>query len=526
MGTFSIVQSYVFPGGLQPQQIGPAVLSWTNAFPGIAAPQHGLPGKARSFNGSSDCITTPTGIVSGGSSTIAGWFNETSRLSGAGNPAAAHVLWSANGAGSIFNEISLDNGNLKIAYQNFGWNDILTILPLNTWTHIAVAADSSNYFVYVNGVQVYTIATTAFAIRQNPIILCGWSGDPQTTPASSGFFAGSAADFAVWNIKLTPTQIANLAAGRRANNLIIGANANLVSYLPIVGTSPEYDYSGNGRNGISTGTAVVSLPPALDPRVTTGAQSYLYPGALQPLQSAQILTPSLYSDPDTFYAPTVAGNAQTLTPALYTDPDSFFAPVVTKFGFILPSLFVDPDTIFNPTITAKYTITPSIFSDPDTIFTPTLLSVSHLTPAIYTDPDSFFAPTLSKLAHITPGIYSDPDTFFAPVFTLPNAPQTVTPGLFSDTPDTFFAPTIIQARFITPGLYSDPDVIFTPIVTHVAPATLTPNLYVNPDIFYLPQFVAGGGSTLLPEGFESQVGVWRQTGKGARTGKRYRIYTK
>jgi hypothetical protein len=34
------VQNYVFPGALQPQQTGPAVLSWTNAFLGIPAPQH------------------------------------------------------------------------------------------------------------------------------------------------------------------------------------------------------------------------------------------------------------------------------------------------------------------------------------------------------------------------------------------------------------------------------------------------------------------------------------------------------
>jgi hypothetical protein len=38
--SLSIVQNYVYPGALQPQRIGPAVLSWTNAFPGIAAPQH------------------------------------------------------------------------------------------------------------------------------------------------------------------------------------------------------------------------------------------------------------------------------------------------------------------------------------------------------------------------------------------------------------------------------------------------------------------------------------------------------
>ncbi len=36
----STVQNYLYPGALQPQQTGPVVLSWTNAFPGIPAPQH------------------------------------------------------------------------------------------------------------------------------------------------------------------------------------------------------------------------------------------------------------------------------------------------------------------------------------------------------------------------------------------------------------------------------------------------------------------------------------------------------
>jgi hypothetical protein len=36
----TVVQSYIYPGALQPQQTGPVVLSWTKAFLGIAMPQH------------------------------------------------------------------------------------------------------------------------------------------------------------------------------------------------------------------------------------------------------------------------------------------------------------------------------------------------------------------------------------------------------------------------------------------------------------------------------------------------------
>jgi hypothetical protein len=35
-----IVENYIYPGALQPQQTGPVVLSWTQSFLGIAVPQH------------------------------------------------------------------------------------------------------------------------------------------------------------------------------------------------------------------------------------------------------------------------------------------------------------------------------------------------------------------------------------------------------------------------------------------------------------------------------------------------------
>ena len=57
---------------------------------------------------------------------------------------------------------------------------------------------------------------------------------------------------------------------------------------------------------------------------TTTVQSYVYPGAVQPtaMPPAIILTPALYSDPDTFFAPALSF-LQFLTPSLYSDPDSF-----------------------------------------------------------------------------------------------------------------------------------------------------------------------------------------------------------
>ncbi len=40
-GQTATVQSYVYPGAVQPQSTGPAITSYTMAFPDAAFPQHG-----------------------------------------------------------------------------------------------------------------------------------------------------------------------------------------------------------------------------------------------------------------------------------------------------------------------------------------------------------------------------------------------------------------------------------------------------------------------------------------------------
>lgn len=40
-GQTTTVQSYVYPGAVQPQSTTPTVLGYANAFPGVAFPQHG-----------------------------------------------------------------------------------------------------------------------------------------------------------------------------------------------------------------------------------------------------------------------------------------------------------------------------------------------------------------------------------------------------------------------------------------------------------------------------------------------------
>lgn len=66
---------------------------------------------------------------------------------------------------------------------------------------------------------------------------------------------------------------------------------------------------------------------------------------------SQTLTPSLFTNSQTFYAPTVTVGAVTLTPLLFTNNQTFYDPTVTVGSVTLsPSLVVNSNVFFGPTV--------------------------------------------------------------------------------------------------------------------------------------------------------------------------------
>lgn len=63
--------------------------------------------------------------------------------------------------------------------------------------------------------------------------------------------------------------------------------------------------------------------------------------------AAQTLNPSLYTNNQTFYAPTVTPGAVTVSPSLYTNQQSFYTPLVNQTGAVVyPSLFTNTNIFF------------------------------------------------------------------------------------------------------------------------------------------------------------------------------------
>ena len=206
----------------------------------------------------------------------------------------------------------------------------------------------------------------------------------------------------------------------------------------------------------------------------------------------QTLTPSLFTNSNTFYAPTVSGT-YTLSPGLYTDSDTFYSPTVSTSYSITPGLYTDSDTFYSSTVSATYTLTPSLYSDGDAFPTPTVSTSYTVTPDLYTDTDTFYTHVVSLggTQSLAPSIYTDADTFYSATVT---STYVLVPALHTD-PDTFYSHTVGSQYTISPTLYVDADTFYTPVVA-LASQILQPALYIDADTFYAA--TVGSSYTLLP----------------------------
>ncbi len=237
-------------------------------------------------------------------------------------------------------------------------------------------------------------------------------------------------------------------------------------------------------------------------------------------ENVQTLTPSLYTNDQTFHNPTVTAGTVTLTPDLYTNEQTFYSPDVTQPSAVqdlTPALYTNDQTFFSPTAAASYTLTPALYTNNQTFFSPTVATTYELTPARYDNNQTFYSPTVAATYTLTPALYSNAQTFYDPAVT---TTVTLAPNLYSNG-QTFYSATVSQgAVVLAPDLYTNTQTFFSPVVSTggalVAPdlytntsvfysatvvagaVTLTPALYTNGQTFYAPS-VAQGGVTLAPD---------------------------
>jgi hypothetical protein len=207
--------------------------TWTNA---------GKFGNALVFNGSSSLVTIADSAslhLSTGM-TLEAWVN----------PSQVNSKWTDviyKGNDNYFLEGTSSKGS-PAGGGTFGSNDVANFgtaaLPTNTWTQLAFSYDGATLRLYVNGVQVSSLAETGnIATSTNPLQIGGDSVFGQ-------YFAGTIDEVRVYNIPLNQTQIQS----------DMGTPVSTLSSLPVVSVDGSTNVSfGNEATGTTSGAQTVTL---------------------------------------------------------------------------------------------------------------------------------------------------------------------------------------------------------------------------------------------------------------------------
>ncbi|WP_175304539.1 tandem-95 repeat protein [Candidatus Nitrospira nitrificans] len=152
-------------------------------------------------------------------------------------------------------EIGLDvDGSLKWAFANtnpgWAWHDTGVVIPVHTWTHIAVTYDHGTITSYVDGVAVEIFAGSGTIGDAHPTKDTLRIGGRENNPADQ-YFSGQISEAQVWNVARTAGEI----AGDRNGNLS-GTETGLLGYWKFnenSGTNAD-NLAGNSDGTLGGGT--------------------------------------------------------------------------------------------------------------------------------------------------------------------------------------------------------------------------------------------------------------------------------
>lgn len=215
---------------------------------------------------------------------------------------------------------------------------------------------------------------------------------------------------------------------------------------------------------------------------------------------SQTLTPSLYTNGQSFYAPAVSlsGGTQTLTPALFTNTASFYAATLTASNTLAPSLYSNAQSFYGPTLQASYAVTPSLYANASSFFAATLATSNVLSPSLYVNGQSFYSPTVSIAGgpqQLTANRIDNTSVFYAP--TLAPGAVSVAPSLYNNS-QAFYTLTVTTSKTLAPALFTNSNAVYDPVVSlGSGPQVISPTLFVNAQS-YFTQTVVPGSVSLFP----------------------------
>ncbi len=197
---------------------------------------------ARNFvAASSQSLSNATPVVTGSPCSFSVWFNATSAVTAQGILSVGadtsannrnNISLNGSGAGAKLSFTNADNAASVNASSTATYS-------ANVWNHAGgVWTDATTHIVYLNGTSTTGATTSIGSMTGGNISIVG----RRASGGTPNFFDGNIAEAAIWNVALSATDMAALAAG--VCPLLIRPDA-LVFYSPLQGHgSPEPDFRG------------------------------------------------------------------------------------------------------------------------------------------------------------------------------------------------------------------------------------------------------------------------------------------
>ena len=245
------------------------------------------------------------------------------------------------------------------------------------WTGLTPISNTNNGYAYL------VVAAPVSRASNGRVLLLGDEAAAAYKQSSLIFNMDKNSTTTAGKVAVVEYNSVALSCADTANTAVDGNWHVWVINRPAGTSSPVIYKDGVNITATSTAGAGIALPAGVYLHVppTSSAQGYIDPLALsvvfnRPLTASEIailsasllaplqiftpqtrnifvsaagggdvtLTPSLFTDADTFYAPIVALGSVGLTPSLFTNTNTFYAPVVASSASLIPSLFADSDT--------------------------------------------------------------------------------------------------------------------------------------------------------------------------------------
>ncbi|MFN3626747.1 MAG: hypothetical protein ACK4S3_02575 [Parvibaculum sp.] len=461
---------------------------------------------------------------------------------GAGNAAGTTISFSSSGRASgdlLFIAVMTANQAVTIS----GWTEVATYSPQSRGTAGAAGGVRLTLFSKTSDGTEGNVTTSDSGDIQYAagLVVRGYSGASATidtgagnnvAATTSGSFGGVtttgsdrliasfvATDRDAAAASWTPTGYGNLANGaeRFDNGTATNTGGGIAIYT---GEKASAGATGNitATQAASAAYCWITLALAnasagtqtLTPSPFTNSQTFYGPTVTR---GAVTLLPSLVTNSQTFYAPAVSA-AYTLSPSLFTNAQSFYSATVTQGAVTLsPTLVTNNQTFYSAAVSASITLSPSLFTNTQTFFGPTVAGSYSLAPALVTNSQTFYAATVAPgTATLTPSLFTNAQTFYGP--TVAAGSTTLSPSLVTNS-QSFYAPTVTRGTVsLSPALVTNAQTFFGPTVSSVK--TLAPALFTNSSTFYGPTvslasqilypalFVNGAGETVA-----AQPRMWR-----------------